>query len=375
MAHRIPEVATPVGRLNSINAEGRSLDALMDALEQRGGGGQRVFARWPFRIPSMPVRLTHPGGTQTEIRLACRNLSAGGASLLHNGFLYPDTPAALVLPRLNGPPVVVPGRVVRCRHVAGVIHELGIQFQRSIDLREHLAQDPEEPLYTLESVKPERLAGSLLHLEPDPAEGRILGQAFAQTSVRVRRAATAQACAAAVETEPPHVVVASCDPRALGVLRGLADQMPLRAVVLVGERLDASVVRALRSDGPPLRVDAFLRRPLDPAVALRTLADFLPDVEEEKAARNGGVRLDPAMAPRLRMDLISHAIDLEAAVRLDRPLEAFAACREIGSLAEKLGVQQLSADATALADRLAANPDLSGETQHARDLVALCRDA
>src|SRR5690606_37388409 len=98
---------------------------------------------------------------------------------------------ALVLPRLNGPPVVVPGRVVRCRHVAGVIHELGIQFQRSIDLREHLAQDPEEPLYTLESVKPERLAGSLLHLEPDPAEGRILGQAFAQTSVRVRRAATA----------------------------------------------------------------------------------------------------------------------------------------------------------------------------------------
>ena len=113
------------GRQNTIGVSRRDLVDLLDDLDREQDENpnvQRMHTRWPFRAMSLPVTFLHPGGSEVEVRLACRNLSGGWVGLLHSAYVHEGTECMVYLPKLAGGTDRVRGEVRRCIHREGRIH-------------------------------------------------------------------------------------------------------------------------------------------------------------------------------------------------------------------------------------------------------------
>ena len=111
-------------------------ELLLASLETDGGDGTtrhgRKSTRHPFRGDMMPFVVVQPGGSVGAYLVMTRNLSAGGLSLIHGGYLHPGTKCRMLLSTVKGQKVVLGGKVRRCRHIKGSLHEIGVQFNAQV---------------------------------------------------------------------------------------------------------------------------------------------------------------------------------------------------------------------------------------------------
>lgn len=179
----ISESTPPIGeraRPNTLNLRGMALEAMLDVLDaQEPPSPRRKYARWVFRRESVAVRLVHTGGS-THIKVATRNLSRGGMSLLHSNFMHPHTKCEISLPHPSRGMMPVHGRVIRCLHHAGMVHEVGVKFDAPIDARNIADIDPMDNLFSYADVPADLLGGgcALIGGRPDDAAliRHILGE-------------------------------------------------------------------------------------------------------------------------------------------------------------------------------------------------------
>jgi CheY-like chemotaxis protein len=96
---------------------------------------KRLDSRVNYQLPSgLVVRMHHPGGSVVNFLVRARNLSRGGIAFLHGSFVYNGTRCELALRAINNTVVTASGQVVRCRHLSGRVHEVGVHFNEFIDL-------------------------------------------------------------------------------------------------------------------------------------------------------------------------------------------------------------------------------------------------
>jgi hypothetical protein len=102
----------------------------------RGGSEKRKEIRLAYReMLPLPMELIHPGGSRSRFLVRSRNLSRTGLGFLHGGFLYNGTYCVVMLITAESNITPVPGRITRCRHVYGKVHEVGVRFDKAIDMR------------------------------------------------------------------------------------------------------------------------------------------------------------------------------------------------------------------------------------------------
>ena len=109
------------------------LDALDEVQLAPGRGEQRIGTRHRWRL-KVEVHLTQPGGNKSVCQVVTRNLSAGGMSFLHGGYLHTGTTVTARLITIDNARVSILGTVVRCRHVRGRVHEVGVAFAEPLDV-------------------------------------------------------------------------------------------------------------------------------------------------------------------------------------------------------------------------------------------------
>jgi len=184
------EAGAMSSRLNTIGLSERDLHALWMDLDREGlssiAAFKREFARWPFRRSTVAAEITHPGGTITRLKLACRNLSKGGIGLLHGGFLHQGSMCRVWLPKLTGGTVEVQGVVTRCMHRRGAVHEIGVKFEAPIDLTQFIKGSRYGNFHTIERVDADKLAGRMLYVEDSESDIRIMRHFLRETAVTVR---------------------------------------------------------------------------------------------------------------------------------------------------------------------------------------------
>lgn len=109
---------------------------LLATLEGGGEGDAarhgRRSSRHPCRGEMIPVVVLQPGKIVSPFMVLMRNVSAGGLSFIHGGYLHAGTACRVLLAKLEGEKVVLTGKVRRCRHIQGNLHEVGLEFESAI---------------------------------------------------------------------------------------------------------------------------------------------------------------------------------------------------------------------------------------------------
>lgn len=94
---------------------------------------RRADPRYQYRHSDLHLIVEQSNGVISRLTVSPRNISSGGIAFLHGGFLYAGSRCAI---QLSGPkiePVYVSGEIVSCRHIEGLLHEVGVKFVMPID--------------------------------------------------------------------------------------------------------------------------------------------------------------------------------------------------------------------------------------------------
>ncbi len=161
--------------------------------------------RHEYPIADIPLTIEHPEGGTSRFLVYGRNISRGGISVLHGGFLHTGSACRIVLERESGDHMAVDCEVRHCRLVAGSCHEIGIRFQNEIDpgeLRVPHGEGRADPDGGFMAI-----SGSILVAESFEPDADLLGHHLSMFGVKVHRAETPTATIEAIAEHEIQLVL------------------------------------------------------------------------------------------------------------------------------------------------------------------------
>jgi CheY-like chemotaxis protein len=360
------------GRLNSLGMTSKQLETILQRLDGNGGGRQdrrRKFVRWTFRQPSLDLHIIQPGGSANTCRVACRNLSCGGMSVVHNAFIYPGSPCIAYLPRQDGGFNAVPGVIARCTHVTGMVHEVGIRFNNTISAGDYVENDPMAGQFSLEVVEPEALSGTLLCIEDSQLDQKLIQHYLRGTSIRVRMADSA-AQAAEGAREGCDIVLCSFtvgDQSAEAIIPAVREVLPKVPVIIVTADSSPQTTERIRR----MPVSAFLAKPFTDAMLQRALGEFL--IARTDRQGGGSARASrPAQNSGAASDLADLQRKLEGSLGENDPTACYVLCQQLGATAAGMNLPSLSSLAQEASASLAATMNIAQSERKVREVIAAC---
>ena len=195
-------------RLNS--AERSKLLCRLDEAPGRAGRDRRRYKRWEYRMSDIAVLVQHPAGGTGRYLVCARNISAGGLSAIHGGYIHPGSECKIVLPRREGGPFAVSGVIVHCRHLEGSYHEIGIRFTQEVDpaalVPQMIAEG--EGAADQDSEMP-ALEGRILVVDQSPADRKLMMHNLSGTALILKMVSSAGAAIDAVRKHTYDLIL--CD--------------------------------------------------------------------------------------------------------------------------------------------------------------------
>lgn len=361
---------SPAERTNTLGLTASSLDSLLDLLEAsnptKGSSHKREFVRWPFRQPSVALKLFHPGGSAVTMRVACRNVSCGGAGLLHAAFVHPGSKCTLQLPRRSGEMVEVAGRVVRCKHVVRMIHELGVKFDAPLDVRQFMPAEATAEAFSRELVRPDDLRGCVLLIDDAKLQHKFIGHQLRETQLRLRTASTMEE-GIVLAKEGCDVVLTDYhlpDGTGVDLIQRLRDAGVTTPVIIhTCDDTPATREKAMRA-----RPDGFLIKPVPQAKLLQAVAEFLGHSAEatpRPGARGGALK---EMAGEMK----AYGPKIRDAIAADDAMGCFVLCKQVRSEAPTVGLESLGERAGKVADALSCTMRVSDCREDLEEISRLC---
>jgi CheY-like chemotaxis protein len=235
---------------------------------------RRRWKRWEYRVSDIAVIVSHPGGGAGRFLVCTRNLSNGGLSFIHGGYIHPGSECRVVLPRRDEPPLAVPGVVVHCRHLESSHHEIGVQFLEEVDATALLTSTGYAGLGgSTESVELPTLEGEALVVDQSTADQRLLTHHLSATGLGLMMVDTPGQALDAVRRQDFALVL--CDlnleldaVRMIEQMRGAGFKGPI--VVITAEQRVERLVKA-RDAG----ANEIIGKPYNPAYLASLLAEWL----------------------------------------------------------------------------------------------------
>lgn len=168
----------------------RELTQLLDRLDasQNAGPGasryNRNAVRWNLRQQRAVLTVVDEIGRNKSAVVVPRNLSTQGIGFLYGGYLHKGQRCNITLRARDGSPRSIPGIILRCAHVKGHIHEVGVRLDHPIAPSDFLLRDPEEQEQYLDAINPNQLTGDALIISADEALITSISDILADTAIR-----------------------------------------------------------------------------------------------------------------------------------------------------------------------------------------------
>ncbi len=143
--------------IRSVRVDKALLRRILDALDSNGCGfelNKRRHERLPYRGRQV-ILYTKQTERDVAFIVPSRNISRGGMSFLHGQMMHLGQLCSVDLATNDGNWFTVESTVVRCRHVRGMIHEIGLKFNELINLED--LRDLSSSVSGVETLLPEEL--------------------------------------------------------------------------------------------------------------------------------------------------------------------------------------------------------------------------
>ena len=134
----------PIETLRLSDRDKAKLIEAIDLKSNRPVQQEKRDIRLPLRNQEVFVRVKNGGGSTATHKVISRNISRRGFAFVHGQFIYPDTKCEVQLTTKAGEKKMISGKVLRCRHVSGIIHEVSIRFDAPVDLRPFIEMTPQQ---------------------------------------------------------------------------------------------------------------------------------------------------------------------------------------------------------------------------------------
>lgn len=365
-------------RPNTLGLGQRELGDLLDRFEspdQVATNPKRDFVRWPFRQTSIRMQVIHPGGVTALITVACRNVSRTGIAILHSSFLHTGTKCKILLPHPARGEVAVDGWITRCSHRSGVVHEIGIRFDKPIEIQEYLKPSPFTDWFSLERVKAEALSGSVVVVEDSEIDRKILSHFLRETHLNISMNATSAEALATIDDSADLILVDFHLPDMTGTqLAAKIREKGLRTPVIILTCDTQAATAEVLNSIPGI---AFLSKPLNQDLLLRAIGEFLI-VRKPYASMHAPAASDqpnPALTEGLLTALGQYAKRLEDCLQRQDATSARTLCLQIAATAGTMGLQEVNKLAAKAADTLTRSMSTAESISPLRSLIAVCHRA
>lgn len=166
--------------------------------------------RVEYKTTSVTVSIVNPGGNVVHYSVLPRNLSRNGVGFLHGRFVYPNSKCSITLETLDGETMTCEGEVVRCNHISGTIHEIGVRFASPIDLtlftqmsadeHESHTQEIERDISSGKIVDAQFGRGKILIVDGYKLDRKLYGTVLEREGYSYREAESAQEAMEQVST-------------------------------------------------------------------------------------------------------------------------------------------------------------------------------
>ncbi|MEY3230963.1 MAG: response regulator [Phycisphaerales bacterium] len=359
------------GRVNTIGVSDRDLVDMLERMDARDtlmdGNLRRTFARWPFRHSSVMVRLSHPGGSEVDLRLACRNLSQGGIALLHSGYVYPGTPCTVFLPRLAGTAADVKGEVMRCIHRKGTLHELGVKFTKMINMSLFIDMNRSANFHLLEFVRPETVSGRMLLVEDCPLNTKIVRHYLRETKLAIH-AVTSAADGIAAVADGYDIILSDWSLPDMSGVKMLA-AMRENGVQSPAIFITADPGSAMKDGLADLPNVALLAKPLSQEQVLRAVAERVMKSKYRIGSDGPGTGGSMLFSSDMTHNMREQCELLTRAARENDIKAAIAVCYMLVGAAAPLGYSHIGRLAASLVEAVAADQPRSAQMQIVKELA------
>jgi len=363
-------------RVNSLRIGIRELNALLDRIEEgqdKSALPDREYVRWSFRVDYAKLTVEHAGGSSVVIPVATRNLSRGGISVLHSSFMYPGSRCHIRVSNEGGQALSMPGRVVRCNHIGGKVHEIGIKFDEQISTKDLLGLDPMQEAYSLEAIDAERLMGTVLVITEAELDQQLILKFLEPTSLSVDIAKDSEAAVKRAEKGSDLILTDShvgdeSGAKIVSLLRAEGIECP----ILVMTSDDSNTTRdEMRMAG----ASGYISKPLQRERLLQALAEFM------LADGDGGPLFstlepdDPAheLLAKFLSDLPRMTLSLEKGAKEEDERVCRDICRTLAGTAAPLGFAVVSELAANAERRLSSAGSVRDAASDIRQLIIACR--
>jgi CheY-like chemotaxis protein len=307
--------------------------------------------------------------------VACRNISRGGMSVLHCGYVHAGSRCSVAVSRPAGPPLVLAGTIARCSFRGSRVHEVGVKFDTPIDVRNVVTPDPCSDCFCLERVKPESLSGTVVYAEDSALDHKIVAHFLRDTGLVLRTAHSAEEAIGLITPDCGLVLAEYNLPdyngaEFLTMLRQRGVSTPV--IVVAGDT--STVTRRLLAG---VQADAFLAKPFSQQLLLRAIAEFLVLRPGEGmlvstlAADDPGQPLAEAFVTSLR----AHGARLREAIGRGDAGACRQVCLKLAGTGPAVGFARLGRAAGEAAQALEKDTDFEHSAHLLRTLVAICEQA
>jgi len=370
--------AQSVGRINTLGLSIADLAALLkrlDEADKAAASKNRRFKRRQFRLASLDMEVHHTGGVPTKLSVVCRNISSGGAALLHNSFLHVGTKVVLSFRNATRGNVSVIGKVAHCSHVRALVHQLGIKFDQPIKPADFLQLDPLEDWFTLENVKDEEMRGCIVLVGTSEMEEKLVQSFLKGTEVRLR-CANDQATAFAHAAEGADLIVADPDQQKIDIAKFISEAQTagLATPILVITARGPDDRRKILKDNEPAAV---LAKPLTRDIFARALGEFLIVGRSSASTVSSMKKNDEKMMllPEFVRSLNASACDLRGLLERNELDATQAICSQIASAAPPMGFAGIGALADQAVRSLTQTRSVESSKAALQRVIGACESA
>ncbi|MEL7483614.1 MAG: response regulator [Planctomycetota bacterium] len=361
-------------RRNSLGLDKARLHQLLDLLDTKAEGEanlKRVHVRWPFRHDSVTFRLIEGFGSRREFKVAARNLSNSGLSLIHNAYVHPATQCEIRVPVSNGEEnetQTVKGTIRRCTHIQGVVHEIGVEFDEPVDARQFLSLDSMEAYYSLETIDLDKMEGTILHVEDSAVDRRLLTHYLADTRVIVKSADSLED-AKNKARESFDLIITDLklpDGNGLDLVSWMRDAGILTPIIALTADTSHQTQQLLAAS----EINGYLTKPVEPATLQRAITEYLRLADDRTSSGSDDALRD--LAGAFVAELGGIIEDLRKCLKEDDAMTAYSIVLRMKGTAPALGFTQLANVCDRAASALAASMSVEESQRQLDALLDAC---